>query len=195
LGTMHGRFKLLLVLCSCLLALGCPRSGACAAKPAIDLAKLTARIHELVNVERVSHDMAPLAWNEALADIAREHSEDMRDHQYLNHVNPRGETPTDRGLRAGFRCRKKYDNYYEEGLAENLCRNSLFHATKYTSVRDEETREFLWNSLEELASSTVRSWMESKKHRENLLDPHHDTEGIGVAVAEDGKVYITELFC
>jgi uncharacterized protein YkwD len=179
----------------CLLALGCPRPGTAAPKPQIDLQELTKRIHELVNRERVDRDLPPLAWNGTLADIAREHSEDMRENQYLNHINPKGESPTDRGNRAGFRCRKKYDNFYEEGLAENLCRNSLFHTTKYTYADDGETREHLWNTLEELASSTVRSWMESKKHRDNILNPHHDNQGIGVAVAEDGKVYITELFC
>lgn len=185
--------RLALIPCLLLLLGLAPARGA--ERPDIDPPQLAARIHELANLERQAHGLQPLAWNDALAEIAAEHSADMRARSYLSHVNPEGETPTDRGNRAGYRCRTRFDGFYEEGLAENLCRNSLFHATRYTYVGDREIRERLWNSLEQLAESTVRSWMEHDGHRENILNPRHGSEGIGIAIAEDGKVYVTQLFC
>jgi uncharacterized protein YkwD len=37
--------------------------------------------------------------------------------------------------------------------------------------------------------------MGSSGHRENILSSAYDREGIGVAIAKDDKVYITEDFC
>ena len=39
--------------------------------------------------------------------------------------------------------------------------------------------------------------MDSEGHRKNILDMNYVREGIGVAIAEndDGKVYITQMFC
>lgn len=192
---MNNLSRLIAALCSFLLLVILPGESRGADQPRIDHERLVSRIHELVNRERSSHGLPPLAWNGALAEIASAHSEDMRERRYLSHVTPEGETPTDRGNEAGFRCRKKYDGFYEEGLAENLCRNSLFHATKYTYENGQETRGHLWNTLEEIAASTVHSWMEHAEHRANILNPRHGSEGIGLAVAADGKVYITQLFC
>lgn len=39
----------------------------------------------------------------------------------------------------------------------------------------------------------VEGWMESDGHRENILANFEET-GIGVAITEDGKFYITQLF-
>lgn len=192
---MHARHPLLAVFISVLLLLAPIAAARSEQQPHIALGELAVRIHELVNREREAHGLHPLAWNEALATIAREHSEDMRERGYLDHVNPDGETPTDRGYRAGFRCRKKYDRHFEEGLAENLCRNSLFRAIRYTRTEERETAERLWRTLEELAASTVQSWMNHEEHRENLLNDHHDTQGIGIAIDGDGRVYVTQLFC
>jgi uncharacterized protein YkwD len=37
--------------------------------------------------------------------------------------------------------------------------------------------------------------MNSRGHRKNILFSHWRSEGIGVAIAPDGKVYITQNFC
>jgi hypothetical protein len=52
-----------------------------------------------------------------------------------------------------------------------------------------------WNTLEEIAESTVEGWMNSPGHRKNILIPVWQREGIGVSIAPDDKVYITENFC
>jgi uncharacterized protein YkwD len=40
----------------------------------------------------------------------------------------------------------------------------------------------------------VRAWMESKGHRENILNPEYSETGVGVAKGNDGKVYYTQVF-
>lgn len=187
--------KILAAACLLVFALTLPQAGACSEQPEIDPGKLAARIHELVNMERERRHVPPLAWNDALAEIALGHSREMSEYGYLSHINRAGETPTERGIGGGFICRKRFDSYKEEGLAENVLQNSLFHAVRYTRSKAGETRERLWSNLEELAASTVQGWMTTKGHRENLLNPKFDTEGIGVGIAKDGKVYVTQLFC
>jgi len=52
-----------------------------------------------------------------------------------------------------------------------------------------------YKSQEEIAESTVKRWMNSPGHRKNILSPFWRTRGIGVAIASDKKVYVTENFC
>lgn len=50
----------------------------------------------LMNEHRVSVGCEPLEDYAALADVAQEHSEDMSNRKYFNHMNPEGKTPFDR---------------------------------------------------------------------------------------------------
>ena len=52
-----------------------------------------------------------------------------------------------------------------------------------------------WNSMKEIAKSTVDGWMDSEGHRKNILTPRFDREGIGVVISPDDKVYITQNLC
>ncbi|PYS11149.1 MAG: hypothetical protein DMG17_23220 [Acidobacteria bacterium] len=38
-------------------------------------------------------------------------------------------------------------------------------------------------------------WMHSSGHRQNILNSAYRKTGIGAAVADDGQVYITQVFC
>jgi uncharacterized protein YkwD len=153
---------------------------------------LEQKVHELINEQRTIHGLEPLSLDPALSDIARDHSEDMAERNYFAHVNPDGENPTDRGADAGYTCRKDYPSYYTYGIAENLFQNNLYSSVTYYSNRQ---TEYDWSSPEEIARTTVGGWMNSTGHRENILTPSFDREGIGVAIAPDSKVYITEDFC
>ena len=153
---------------------------------------LEQRVHELINQQRVIHNLPSLILDPALSEIARDHSEDMAARNYFAHVNPDGETPTDRAADAGYTCRKEYASYYTYGIAENLFQNNLYSSATYYSNRK---TEYDWSSQEEIAQTTVGGWMNSTGHRENILTPSFDREGIGVAIAPDSRVYITEDFC
>jgi uncharacterized protein YkwD len=158
----------------------------------ISTAGLEQRVHELINLQRTSHGLKALILDPSLSDIARNHSEDMAALNYFSHVNPNGENPTDRGNDAGYSCRKDYGSYYTYGIAENIFQNNLYSSATYFS---NGKTVYDWNSPEEIAQTTVSGWMNSTGHRENILTPSFDREGIGVAIAADSKVYITEDFC
>ncbi|MCK9591043.1 MAG: CAP domain-containing protein [Methanoregula sp.] len=153
---------------------------------------LAPTVHDLINQQRTAHGLAALSFDVALADIARRHSEDMAKQHYFAHMNPAGQNPTARGTAAGYTCRKDFGSYYSYGIAENLFQNNLYSSATYFS--NSET-VYTWNSPGNIAESTVAGWMNSSGHRENILTPTFDREGIGVAIASDAKVYITENFC
>jgi uncharacterized protein YkwD len=150
------------------------------------------RVHELINRQRTIGGLPPMNLDPALSDIARDHSEDMAALNYFAHVDPGGESPTDRGADAGYNCRKNYASYYTYGIAENIFQNNLYSSVTYYS---NGRTVYDWSSPEEIAQTTVSGWMNSTGHRENILTPSFDREGIGVAIAPDNKVYITEDFC
>lgn len=77
-----------------------------------------------------------------------------------------------------------------QGFSENIFQNNLYSSITYING----VPIYHWNSLEDIAKTTVEGWMKSPGHRENLLG-YHTSEGIGVAIANDDKVYITQNFC
>ncbi|MCK6629780.1 MAG: CAP domain-containing protein [Anaerolineae bacterium] len=50
----------------------------------------------LINAERVSRGLAPLAFDMLLAQAAEAHSQDMIDRDFFDHINPDGLDPGDR---------------------------------------------------------------------------------------------------
>jgi len=157
----------------------------------ISTTELAGRIHELINAERQSYGLAPLSYDSALAAIALSHSNDMALNNYFAHVNLAGQTPADRGNAAGYTCKKDYGTYYTIGIAENLLQNNLYSSVTVTNG----VYTYDWTSPEDLAQSSVTGWMNSAGHRKNILTETYDREGIGIAIASDDKVYITENFC
>jgi len=86
----------------------------------------------------------------------------------FDHVNLKGEDPTARGLESSYRCYKDYGSYYTDGIAENIFQNNLYNSVTYYNgipIYD-------WNTLEEIAQSTVKGWMNSPGHRKNILTPN-----------------------
>jgi uncharacterized protein YkwD len=55
----------------------------------------------LVNRDRAAAGLPPVAWDDSLAAIARAHSRDMADHDFVGHVSPRTGTVVDRVHKAG----------------------------------------------------------------------------------------------
>ena len=159
--------------------------------PTIDQQTLERRIHELINQQRNGQGLSSLSFEQTLVGIARKHSEDMAQNSYFSHTNLRGLGPTERGNQVGYSCYKNYGSYYTSGIAENIFQNNLYTSTTYYNGIPVHA----WSSLEEISQSTVNGWMNSPGHRKNILTSTYDREGIGVAIAADDKVYITEDFC
>jgi uncharacterized protein YkwD len=176
------------VLASAALAAAPRRPG----QPDIRIPSLEHRVHDLINRTRVEHMIGALVYNERLSTIARGHSRDMASREFFGHTNPDGLDATARGKRAGFACRKQVSaNSFREGLGENLYQDNL-----YTRIRTiGTTRSYDWNTSDDIAANSVRAWMNSQGHRHNILERVYTQTGIGIAIADDDKVYITQLFC
>ena len=159
-------------------------------RPRIEIPALEKQIHRLINRERKRQGLAPLAWDDRLAAIARGHSRDMATKDYFSHYSKEGHDFSFRYNQAGYTCSVRSEDKLYLG-AENILQNNL-----YDSVTTVDGKRFYdWNSQEKIAETTVQGWMNSRGHRQNIMTPHWRREGIGVIIAPDDKVYITQNFC
>jgi uncharacterized protein YkwD len=77
--------------------------GAAAVKrAAVDSATAEKRMLELVNRDRAAAGLAPVMADAGLAAIARAHSQDMAEHDFVGHVSPRTGSTVDRVKHAGI---------------------------------------------------------------------------------------------
>jgi uncharacterized protein YkwD len=189
-------FAILIILLSLPLSCATPQPGRSSglperkSKPVITIGKLEKAIHALINRERERNGLAPLAWDDALADIARKHSQDMAKRNYFDHYSPEGRDYFYRYLQEGYQCAVREGRIIHQG-AENIALNHLYDS--FTTINGDAYYD--WNSQDKLAESTVQGWMKSPGHRKNILTPYFRKEGIGVVISPDDKVYITENFC
>ena len=128
-------------------------------------------IHEQVNEIREERELDALGFDEGLASVAREHSVDMAERDYFSHESPEGERPHDR--------LDEFFPGYCRGIGENIASVGLLPGDDAGAVADR----------------VVAGWMASEGHRENLLREEFDEQGIGVAVAEDDRVLVTQNLC
>ena len=130
-------------------------------------------IASLTNDARKNHGASALLWDDNLRAIARAHSKDMHENDYYSHDNQDGDGPTERGLKAGYRCK----NIVYNGLSENL----------YQALGQYMTPQ-----------EAVTGWMNSPGHRRNMLDPFFIRIGIGIhgdPLSSYGVWYYTMLLC
>ena len=159
-------------------------------QPTISAAGLEKQIHSLINKERQKHSLSRLEWDDALAGIGRKHSKDMVQRSYFDHVSPEGHDFLYRFKQDGYQCSVRAGNTIYAG-AENISLNNRY--ASITTVNGDAFYE--WNSMDKIAETTVQGWMDSPGHRKNILMPHWRREGIGVTLAPDGKILITQNFC
>ncbi len=136
-----------------------------AERPLQALVGSESEIHHRVNLVRRQSELIELRSNDALAAVARAHAEDMARTGYLSHVNPKGQNPLDRVQAAGIGGFRL--------LAENI------GATSKSGDRSAEI---------------VRGWMNSRVHRENLLNPAFNSTGLAVVDAPDGTTIAVQLY-
>ena len=79
-------------------------------------------------------------------------------------------------------------------VGENIYQNNLYSR----AITEKKRTTYDWNSMEKIAATTIKGWMDSADHQKNILERNYTREGIGVAIAKDdidGKVYITQILC
>lgn len=123
------------------------------------------RIFSLINREREHSGLTSLIWNDRLADLARSYSQTMARDGLFDHIDRNGDSVVERARHARVRGWSK--------IGENL---------------------FECESTNNFVNLSVRGWMHSPTHRDNILDPEWSDTGIGIAYARDGEIYITEVF-
>jgi uncharacterized protein YkwD len=154
----------------------------------IDRYTLEQRIHQQVNYRRAEHNLQALSYDTELAAIARSYSEDMATRGFFSHYSPDGADFADRYEDAGYECSIQSGNKIYQG-GENLARNHVGKPVQTEDGRDVYTTE------DELAQAIVTGWMHSPDHRDNMLKPVWEQEGIGASIRDDGTVYVTQNFC
>jgi uncharacterized protein YkwD len=78
-----------------------------------EIAGLERQMHARVNRDRAKQGLPPLAFDPALADVARAHSEDMRRARFFAHDSPNTGSLEDRLDRAGYLARTARENIGE----------------------------------------------------------------------------------
>jgi len=146
--------------------------------------------HDAVNNVRSVRGLNPLSEDDELLRIARDHSHDMSDRQFVGHSTPTGTSMGDRYERYDYECRASMESpgRYATG-GENIALLYL----KVPSKRS-DGKTITYETARELAHGAVWGWMNSPGHRENLLRSYWRREGIG-AVIDGRRVYITQNFC
>lgn len=185
--------RTLSILLFCLVASHYPVAANTDAPPEITADKLERQIHQLVNRERQNHGLSQLDRDELLAAVARKHSRDMANYHFFNHTNLQGEGPVERAKNLGWNKKKQAGpNTWSIGPGENIFMNHLYDkivTTKQNGITIK--KEYVWQTSEEIAQSTVQGWMNSPPHRKNILSPQYDQQGIGVTISGH-EIYITE---
>lgn len=161
-------------------------------KPTVETADLAKRLHAQVNKERKRQGLSALAWSDALSRIAMQHSRDMAGRNYLRHDSPEGKGFSDRYQQGGYVCEIRVGMVVYTG-AENIALSHLYNSM----TTKDGVPYYNWNTAQEIAQRTVDGWMNSPGHRENMLMPNWQQEGIGIEIERSpgNKVYITQNFC
>jgi uncharacterized protein YkwD len=138
-----------------------------AASPAaaVEPNEIEKRAFDETNVFRVKNGLPPFVWDSDICRMARTHSESMARQNYFSHVTPDGLKLRDRARVAGI--------VRFSVLGENIAYNQGY---------------------EDPGVFAVQKWMESPKHRANILSPEFRAMAIGSFVAPDGSVYLTQTF-
>ena len=136
-----------------------------AERPLMALVGQESAIRDRVNIVRRQHELVMLRGRDTLARVARAHAEEMARENYLDHINPQGQSPLERVRAAGI------DGF--RLLAENIGTTTM-PGDRVTSL--------------------IEGWMNSPIHRENILNPAFNTTGIAVVETSDGRTIAVQLF-
>lgn len=119
----------------------------------------------LLNQRRAENNLDALQWSETVAKIARIHSENMAKHKFFSHRGIDGLMVDERADSLGI---SKW-----RAIGENIAFNQGY----------ENPVEF-----------AIERWMLSPSHRENILNNRWQESAVGVAIADDGAIYFTQVF-
>jgi uncharacterized protein YkwD len=113
----------------------------------------------------MQNGLPPFEWDADVCRMARSHSENMSRLNFFSHVTPDGLRIRDRARAVGILAYKV--------MGENIAYNQGY---------------------EDPGAFAVERWMASEKHRANILSTEFRAMAIGMYVAPDGSVFLTQTF-
>ncbi len=120
---------------------------------------------DIVNQKRAENGLAPLTWSDDIATIARLHSQNMAEFNFFGHRGLDNKMVSDRADDNGV---KKW-----RSIGENIAYN---------------------RGYQDPVTKAVELWLASPSHNHNMMDLNWKESAIGVAIAEDGSYYFTQVF-
>lgn len=153
------------------------RPAAAQPEPAFDISRLEQLMFHLVNATRQHHlpgviGFASLTWEPQLAAVARQHSVDMLQRQYVAHVTPEGTTVAQRLRRNGV-------SYLACGENIGIVYGRAAHSDR---------------GVHDIHNAFMSQPRKLTNHRGNLLNPIWTHVGIGFAYNPDGALVVTQNF-
>lgn len=130
-----------------------------------NLASIEQTAFETLNKKRRERGLPPLMWSADLCKVARLHSQNMSEFQFFAHRGLDGKVVSDRADDSGL---GKW-----LAIGENIAFNRGF---------------------DDPIAKAVAGWLDSPSHMRNLFDDKWKESAIGVAVADDGSYYFTQVF-
>jgi uncharacterized protein YkwD len=124
-----------------------------------------ARAFDLMNAQRLASGLQSLQWDEQIIALARSHSQSMAEGKYFSHKDPSGGFVDSRASKLGI--------FNWMAIGENIA---------------------FMKGYDDPASMAVEKWMQSTSHKKNILSGQWRDSAIGVAVADDGSIYFTQVF-
>lgn len=141
------------------------RAAGVKAAVVVNTATVERTAFELINQKRIENGLKPLVWSDELATIARLHSHNMAELNFFSHRGLDNKMVSDRADDIGL---KKW-----RAIGENIAFNRGYG---------------------DPVEKAVELWLDSQSHRQNLMNSTWAESAVGVAVAEDGSYYFTQVF-
>ena len=129
-------------------------------------------ILRLVNIERSKVGISPLSWSNSSAPYAEHKSDDMYMNNYFSHADLSGKFT--------------YEYMRADGVAFNIWGENI--AKSYFKKN---------STYKSIANELVQGWMQSKGHRENILNASFNEIGIGCSFENTNSnsiIYATQIF-
>lgn len=146
-------------------ALGEPAQVRAGPGPPVAMNQLELAVFTEVNRVRLEHGLAALRSSDLLHRAARGHSEQMVSGNFFAHIDKNGRDVVDR-LRV-------------QGMEE---------------FRSAGENIYMGRNISNLVESVVQGWLQSPGHRKNLLSPNYQETGVGIALGDKGRVYVTQVY-
>jgi len=164
-----------------------------------DISKLNNYILKYLNKARKATNTIEFIYSLQLEKAAQYHTKQMSEIKFFGHYNS-----YDKGLETPLKRILKFEGNYPF-IAENIANIPVLNSFKGTKIEikiddnnikyyNDKGIEITNHSYESLAKRVVNDWMNSEKHRKNILNPNLIETGIGVIFHSKGKGYYKQYY-